>query len=118
MTRQAASIRWTFVVLALMAFPALAQDAPPGDPPMPGFMQPGSGPLQLLPPDAGPQPLPEAATPYAPSTAPATSPADESRALAAVPADSFISRRQIIPPMRPSPSPSCTQRRACQKGTR
>ena len=39
MTRQATSIRWTFVVLALMAAPALAQNAPPGGPgdqPMPG----------------------------------------------------------------------------------
>jgi len=86
MTRQATSIRWTFVVLALMAAPALAQNAPPGGPggpggpPMSGFMQPGSGPLQLLPPDAGPQPLPEAATPYAPSTAPAI----ESKPLATV----------------------------------
>jgi len=47
---------------------------------MPGFMQPGSGPLQLLPPDAGPAPLPDVVTPYAPSTAPAV----EAKPLATV----------------------------------
>lgn len=70
----------TVVVLAAMAATsALAQTAPgggvagaPGAEAVPGFMQPGSGPLQLLPPGAGPAaPLPEAATPYAPSTGPA-----------------------------------------------
>jgi hypothetical protein len=75
---------WIGVAVALMvATPSFAQNGPPPggpaggpagglDAPMPGFMQPGSGPLQLLPPGAGPAtPLPEAATPYAPSTAPA-----------------------------------------------
>ena len=75
----ATRIRWISVTLALMvATPALAQSPPPGGPgggdpggPMPGFMQPGSGPLQLLPGASPVAPLPEAATPYAPSTAPA-----------------------------------------------
>jgi len=77
---------WMAVAIALatvVAPPAVAQEPPPiggpggpggpGDAPMPGFMQPGSGPLHLLPaPGSAPTaPLPEAATPYAPSTAPA-----------------------------------------------
>lgn len=75
-------MRWTrndwisaAIALAVMAAtPSMAQDAPaggaaPGAEAAPGFMQPGSGPLQLLPPGAGPTaPLPDAATPYAPST--------------------------------------------------
>ncbi|WP_370676873.1 hypothetical protein [Pleomorphomonas sp. PLEO] len=73
--------RWISVALVLMAAtPSFAQNGPPpggpggpGIAPMPGFMPSGSGPLQLLPPPVGgpAEPLPEAATPYAPSTAPA-----------------------------------------------
>ena len=74
------------VLATVSATPALAQESPPlagpaGDAPMPGFMQPGSGPLHLLPtPGGNPSPLPEAATPYAPSTAPAV----ETKPLATV----------------------------------
>lgn len=63
-------------LVLMVATPSLAQSGPsPGAPrggpggPMPGAMQPGSGPLQLLPPGAATAPvLPQAVTPYAPST--------------------------------------------------
>ena len=80
---------WMAVAIALatvVATPALAQEPPPlggpSDEPMPGFMQPGSGPLHLLPAPGSPSTprLPEAATPYAPSTAPAV----ETKPLATV----------------------------------
>ncbi len=67
--------RWISVAIVLMAAtPSFAQNGPPGGPggapgsAKPGIMQPGSGPLQLLPPGVAPPPLPQAVTPYAPST--------------------------------------------------
>lgn len=92
MTRRKAWWTWSggmTAALMLLALPALAQEPPPGGPPgagpggllgpEPGGMMappmagtpPASGPLELLPAGVDPLAAPTAATPFAPSTAPA-----------------------------------------------